>query len=276
MSLIPVNSLQTADGQLVSLSALRGSSDAKAIPLDQGQQIVNVAVSSSAVQLSISLAATLGIGTIFAGSGSLKAREVAYWQDATAFADSPVQPPGANIVTQTRWGFGLRVFFRVQQLDASFKLTYATIGAGVQYGKLVASYEVQTLGLGPQALPAILDGMTQFGELTTDTIRDLNGKVLTNLISLLAAPPPGGFTPRPLAVQVTIPAVFDPIVKARDEVFAMRRIREGSSLNAAIQQAGNNHSADVIKSVYDLVVGNQPPNTPPPSSAVAFAKTWLG
>lgn len=276
MSLVPVNSLQTADGQLVSLAALRGELDAKPIPLDEGTQILNVAATSSAVQLSVSLAATLGIGTIFAGSGSAKANELAYWQDACAFADSAAQPAGANIVTQTRWGFGLRIFFRVQQLDASFKLSYATLTAGVQYGKVTASYEAQTLGLGPQALPAILNGLSQFGELTTDTIRDLNGKVLTNLSALLAAPPPGGFTARPLAVQVTIPAVFDPIIKARDEVFAMRRIRAGSSLNAAVQQAGASHSADVIRAVYAAVVGDQPPDSNPPKSAVDFAKTWMG
>ena len=127
-----------------------------------------------------------------------------------------------------------------------------------------------------EALPAILDGLNQFGELTADTIRDLNGKVLTNLSALLEAPPTGGFTPRLLAVKVAIPTVFDPIIKARDEVFAMRRIRAGSTLNVAIQQAGNNHSADVIKAVYASVLGNQHPDMVPPNSVVTFAKAWMG
>lgn len=39
----------------------------------------------------------------------------------------------------------------------------------------------------------------------------------------------------------------DPIVNAWDEVFAMRRIRARNPLNAAVQLAGNNQSADVIK-----------------------------
>ena len=33
---------------------------------------------------------------------------------------------------------------------------------------------------------------------------------------------------------------------------------------------------DVIKAVYDLVVGNHPPDQPPPALAVSFAKDWLG
>ena len=33
---------------------------------------------------------------------------------------------------------------------------------------------------------------------------------------------------------------------------------------------------DVIKAVYDVVVGNHPPDQPPPASAVSFAKGWLG
>ena len=53
MSLIPVNTLRTANGQLVSLAALRGALDAKAIPLDDGTEIENATVVSGAVQFSV-------------------------------------------------------------------------------------------------------------------------------------------------------------------------------------------------------------------------------
>ena len=144
------------------------------------------------------------------------------------------------------------------------------------YGKLLASYEIQTLGLGPQALPAILDGLSQFGELTPDTIRDLNGKVVTNLSALLESPPAGGFTARSLAVQASIPSIFDPIIKAKDEVFAMRRIRAGKFLDDAIQQAGANPNPDVIKAVYSSIAGNIASNAPPSTSGQNAAKGWLG
>jgi hypothetical protein len=167
------------------------------------------------------------------------------------------------------------MMFRAQQLDASFKLMFATIGAGVQLGLASASYEVQTLGMGPLALTAILGGLSEFGTLNGDTFHELNTSVISNLSDLIAQHGKE-FDVRPLAIQVKIPLELDPIVKARSEIFAMCRIREGTNLKDALAQAGFSRSPGAIRAIYQKVVGNIPDTQPPPQSARAAAKSWLG
>ncbi len=273
MTLIPVNPLRTDDGDLVSLTTLRGKLRAQPIPLDNPNEIQNVIVAGGASNISVSLATNLGVGTIF--TGTAKASEFGYWLDAVASADSATKPTDANIVNKTRWGYGLRIMFRVQQLDASASLNFATIGANVQLGLLSASYEVQTLGLGPLALTAILDGISQFGTINRDTFADLNTTVIDNVKKVIADPQ-AILTVRPLAVQVNFPVEQNPIDKAQSEVFAMRRIREGTDLKDALAKAGLNRSVDDIRAVYLKVAGNIPEDQKPPQSARDFAKAWLG
>src|SRR5262249_31339246 len=143
-------------------------------------------VTVSTQQISISVAAKLGIGSIFTSSG--QGNEAGFWLDAMAFADSAVAPTPQNIVSQTRWGYGLRILFHARQLNTSFNLNFAVLGAGVEYGFVDASYEVQTIGLGPMALATILDGLSQFGTLRGDTFHDLNTTVIQNVSKLISNP----------------------------------------------------------------------------------------
>jgi len=272
MLFIPINPLLTTDGDLVSLAALRGTLRAQPLPLDEGTTVQNVVVSLGGQEISVSLAASLGVGSVFTGSGKL--HENAFWLDAVAFADSPTRTTNENIVKKTRWGYGLRMMFRAQQLDASVKLSFPLLGAHVDLGLASASYEVQTIGLGAQALASVLGSLSQFGTLRGDTFHDLNTTVINDLTQLIAQHGTE-FHPRPLAVQVKIPLELDPIVKARSEVFAMRRIREAASLKDALARAGAAHNADAIRAVYRKIAGDLPETQPPPKSARETAKEWL-
>jgi hypothetical protein len=274
MNLIPINPLLTDEGDLVSLAALRGALRAQPIQLDPDTPIGSVTVSTQ--QISISVAAKLGIGSIFTSSG--QGNEAGFWLDAMAFADSAIVPASRtpqNIVSQTRWGYGLRILFHARQLDTSFNLSFAVLGAGVEFGLIAASYEVQTIGLGPMALAATLDGISQFGTLRGDTFHDLNTTVIHNL-SKLIADPPSAFEPRPIAAMLSIPVELDPIVKARSEVFAVRRIREGQSLKDALSRAGDKYDGSAIRSVYQKLASGLQDADVPPESAKTSAKEWLG
>jgi hypothetical protein len=52
MTLIPINPLRTDDGNLVSLTALRGNLKAQPVPLDAGTTVQNVAVLLAGQQIS--------------------------------------------------------------------------------------------------------------------------------------------------------------------------------------------------------------------------------
>jgi hypothetical protein len=271
MSLIPINPLRTTDGDLVSLASLRGALRAQPIELDEGTAIGNVRALTQ--DLSISLGGKLGVGSIFASS--VQANEFGFWLDAMASADSALSADPQNIVSQTRWGFGLRILFRARQLSSSVKLNFAILGAAVDLGLASASYEVQTIGLGPMALGSVLEGLSQFGTLRGDTFHDLNTTVLQNMIKLIREHSKE-FTPRPVAVQLRIPAEIDPLPKARTEVFTMRRLREGSSIKEALARAAGKYDENVIRAVYRKLAPGLKDADAPPDSVRAKAKQWLG
>src|SRR5215469_5531078 len=77
MAFIPVSPLETNDGDLVSLTTLRGKLRALPIQLDDPSDIQNTIVTGGASDISVSLATSLGVGTIF--TGTAKASEFGYW-----------------------------------------------------------------------------------------------------------------------------------------------------------------------------------------------------
>ena len=195
--------------------------------------------------------------------------------DAMAFADSSYQHSPQNIVSQTRWGYGLRILCRAQKLDTSFNLSFGVLGAAVDLGLATVSYEVQTIGLGPMALAAVLGGLSQFGALDGQTFHDLNTTVIQNLSKLIAKPS-SPLTPRPVAVQLSIPVEMDPVVKARSEVFAMRRLRDNMPLADALIKAAGKYDPAAVRAVYNKIAPGVPDNAKPGKDAQSFAKEWMG
>ena len=275
MYVLPVNPLQSSDGNIVSLSELRGNLTAMPVALDQGTVIGSFAVLIE--ELSVSVAAQLGVGSIF--TASVQANEAGFWMDAMQFADSDFRQFPNNVITdivsQTRWGYGLRILCRADQIDPSLNLSFGVLGAAADLGLANVSYEVQTIGLGPSALAAVLDGVSQFGALNSDTLRSLTTTVIENVKEIIANPS-APLTPRPIAVQLNIPVGLDPVLKARSEVFAMRRLRDGMSLTNALTRAGDDHDASAIRGLYQVIDPGIADNDPPTAEAQKFAKQWLG
>lgn len=271
MNILPISPLVGADGNLVSLSGLRGTLSATPISLDPGSGVGGLSMVTQ--QLSVSVAAKLGVGSIFASS--VQANELGFWLDAMAFADSSSQPTPGNIISQTRWGYGLRILCRVQQIDTSVNLNFAMLGAAVDLKLATASYEVQTIGLGPAALGVVLSGLSQFGALNSLTFHDLNTTVIKKLADLLANPP----TPlalRPISVQLAIPVEAGVVSKAHSEVFAMRRIRDNMPLKIALTRAAGHYDNTVIGAVYQKLTPGTPDTSQPGNAAKAYAKQWMG
>jgi hypothetical protein len=154
-------------------------------------------------------------------------------------------------------------------------LSFGVLGAAVDLGLASVSYEVQTFGLGPTALAAVLGGLSQFGALDGQTFHDLNTTVIQNLSKLIEKPP-APLTPRPVAVQLSIPVEIDPVVKARSEVFAMRRLRENMPLADALIKAAGKYDAAAIRAVYNKIASGVPDNSKPGKDAQSFAKEWMG
>lgn len=275
MYTLPISPLVSPDGNLVSLLGLRGTLKATPVALDAGSIPDSFDVFTQ--EISVSVGAKLGVGSIF--SASAQSNETGFCMDAIQFSDSGVRQFAndavTDIVSQTRWGYGLRILCRAKQLDASLNLNFSLLGAASDLGLATVSYEVQTIGLGPSALGAILGGVSQFGALNSDTLRSLRTTVIENLDKIIANPPVPLFA-RPVSVKLTIPVGLDPVIRAQSEVFAMRRLRDGVSLASAIARAGNRYDVGAIRGVYKGVQPGIGDADLPSATSKQYAKQWMG
>lgn len=226
----------------------------------------------SSQEIAVTLAANLGLGGIFGGTVGFN--EVGYWLDAMAYTDRfEEEPADGNLVLATRFGFGLRVMFRVTKLNTKVSLSYGMIGAAVDVGYANASYEIDAFGLGAGALPVILRGIGQFGTLNSDTFYKLNTVVLKNLVEYIKANI-STLQPHRVAALVRSVRTGDSLDVSQPVLFAMRRIRSGRSLRDALADAGDLDSAS-IRLVYSNVLGDVPDTTEPRDRDEQKADEWL-
>ena len=227
-------------------------------------------------QIDVTLAGNLNIGAIF--GGTVAAGEVGYWLDAMAYSDQYENAPGPNgVILGNRFGYGLRVMFRVKQLSAKAKLTYNLIGASVDAGFAQAGYEIEAYGFGPQAphaLATILDGVASSGTtLTADTFYKLNSSILKNLVAYIESNE-ATMQPVRVATLVSNSKPGDSLDVSQAVLYAMRAISSGATLEAALKSAGDLDPTS-IRLAYSSIMGDVPSNTEPSNANSAAADRWL-
>jgi hypothetical protein len=225
-------------------------------------------------EISVTLAGNLNIGAIF--TGSVSANEVGYWLDAMAYTDKYEEAPSANgMQLASRFGYGLRVMFRVRKLNPKANLNYGLIGASLDAGFAQASYEIDAFGLGSGALAVILEGIAQSGtSLTSDTFYKLNTSILKNLVAYIKAHL-ATLTPMRVAALVTSTEDADSLDTSSAVLYAVRQISKGRSLQDALNGAGDLDPTS-IRLAYSSIVGDLSDETAPPSSSDRDkANDWL-
>jgi hypothetical protein len=227
-------------------------------------------------EISVSLASSLNIGGIF--SGSVSANEVGYWLDAMAYSDRYEELTTPNgLVLANRFGFGLRIMFRVRKLNPKANLNYGLLGAAIDAGYARASYEINALGFGAhaaEALAIILEGVASSGtELSSDTFYKLNKTILKNLTEYIKANV-GSLQPTRIAALVRRVSDDDSLDTSLAILFAMRQIRGGKSLQDALASAGDLDSA-AIRLTYANVLGDVDESAKPTSINKSTADEWL-
>jgi hypothetical protein len=227
-------------------------------------------------EISVSLAASLNIGAIFNGSAS--ANEVGYWLDAMAYADRYEEQPTTNgMVLANRFGYGLRVLFRVRKLNLKATINYGLLGASIDAGYAKASYEIAALGFGEhaaEALAMILEGVAASGtDVNSDTFYKLNKSILKNL-SAYIRDNIGSMQPTRIAALMRRPADDDSLDTSHAILFAMRKISGGYSLRDALAAAGDLDSASV-RLTYANVLGDVAETAEPTRTQQRVADEWL-
>jgi hypothetical protein len=224
-------------------------------------------------EISVSLAGSLNLGAIF--TGAISNNEVGYWLDAMAYSDRYEETPAPNgLVLASRFGFGLRIMLRVRKINPKATLNYGLIGAAVDAGFAQASYEIDSFGLGQQALPLILGGIAQAGpSLTSDTFYKLNTSILKNLVTYINANLTS-LQPVRVAALVRSALEADSLDRSEAVLFAMREIRSGKTLHDALANAGDLDSS-TIRLTYANILGDSSETIQPTTINQQQADEWL-
>jgi len=265
---LPVNPARTPSGALVSLTKLLGEDKAHPLPLGPNPVLSNFSVIASEIDLTV--AAKLGIGNIF--SGTLNYGDRAFYLDATAFTDVYTESPGTPICG-TRWGVGLRVLLHVSDVKDGLTLNFGLVGAAVQLGLAKALYEIDGMGI-LDGLSVVLGELHGFGDFTAETFYRINDAVIPKLADYMKNNA-SKLTPVPYQVQLIQPVEIDAILSAQSIVFAMRRLRQGCSLDEALVKAAGRHDQTEIRATYQKMAPGLPPDQRPPQSIRDAANEWL-
>ncbi len=269
MNMIPINPVRTKSGALAVLVAELGEERARPTPLPPGADPFESGHVDMGA-LSVSLAASLNVGTIF--GGSLSANDKGFFWDIGAYTDVPDDDPAPGGITATRWGVALRVLLRVRDLSGSASLGISMVGAAVELNMAQARYEILGLGIGIDGLLLVLDELPALGDFTHETYLKLNGAVMKKMADYIRDNV-GALHPQPLAVEVD--RDLDPGARARATVYAIRSIADGQTLGAALELAPVGLDRAMIRGVYQDRTGSQEPAAIPSDTARREARAWL-
>ncbi|MDQ1638801.1 MAG: hypothetical protein QOF62_2140 [Pyrinomonadaceae bacterium] len=260
------------------------SESSAAAPLANTDNAFKETLASAAVQdtrvsnqeISVTLAGSLNIGAIF--TGAVSANEVGYWLDAMAYSDRYEETPAANgLVLANRFGFGLRVMFRVRKLNPKANLNYGLLGAAIDAGFAEASYEIDAIGFGThaaEALAMILEGVGAYGPaLNSDTFYKLNTSITKNLVAYIKTNLKS-LQPTRVATLLRSALDEDSLQMSHAILFAMRQIKDGKRLIDALAAAGDMNPI-AIRLAFANVMGDVSDTTKPTKADSKTAGEWL-
>ena len=215
------------------------------------------------------LTAALGFGGGQSASGDAsavyKVIDLLQTQDVAA-SDGPVQA----------WVFGVGVRMSLSVINASASVTasYASIAAAATLGGAETSFELQTVGMGFDALPALrgltLQSLKGFDVGTVEAL----GDAWFQLGSYMGTADPSKFSPRLVGVRW---APADAIGSSGGSYgFALRAVRWPLSLNAALAKTatfkdGYALNEQIVRDVYAALVPGDADKVPD-SGIVGTAK----
>lgn len=270
MYFLPVKPLLTKEGALAVLVNDLGMEGATPVPLaDPARALSNFNVVSDA--LSISIAARLGVGSIF--SGAVSAKDRGFYFDAMTYTDAYQEHtlPDRRIYA-TRWGVGIRVLLRVLDIAGNASLNFGLVGAAVELQQARAQYEITGIGIGIDGLVIVLEELPAIGDFKYETYQKLNGAVVKKLAAYIKEHK-AQLVPQPVAVGLT--ANLDPLRQSRSVYYAIRSIADRRPLNEALSGASAVLDRDVVRSIYVQITNSDDAAAKPDRESERVAEEWL-
>jgi len=216
MIVYPVGPTRTSKGALLSLTSVLTPEEAMPVPLETGTNPYT-SFRIAGEQVSIAASAKLDVAAVFKGSASFNERGFVF--DAVAYVDQYAQNSSSPVV-MTRWGSGMRVAVRLMDLKIDVAGSFGSIAATAQLGLGRAQYEILGLGLGLDALTAILADLPPMGEFGLDAYTKLTTSIYGALKNYITDHR-NDLTPVPFAVGLKDSIEHDPVTDARSVYLAV-------------------------------------------------------
>jgi hypothetical protein len=206
----------------------------------------------------------------FSGVAEVKAKagvETHYFLSDLVITVQLDNPDPDSIITSATYGLGFRIGIIAFDVDVSFTASMASLAAAASLNMAKTSYQVDTIGLGLEALsavkPLINNVSGPFNVETLETIGAINyelGKLIVDK----------GNTMQPGVMRVTVDTDrlgsalsdgsvnrFDSVIKG--QIFALERAYRDKTGNEAIADAEKvpeeNINAEVVCQTYEQVLG---------------------
>jgi len=265
---VPIDPTLDDQGAFLALSFMPHPARMKPVPLGQGES----AFSGFRVMqnsLGASLAARLGVASIF--SGSLEADSVAFLYEAMLYTEKFASREVGQEIIGTRWGAGLRLALRVSGLKTAASLGLGIVAANVQIGLARATYELIGIGL---SQPGILSALPDPGDFDFNSYH----KVLeaTKAVKEYMANNLGQLVAKPFAVSLSKPFEQQNLENSQSVVFAMLRLFRKKTLKEALAEiSGRAISPDVVKETYGSFGNICDETIRPDGSLSSRAQKWL-
>lgn len=217
---------------------------------------------------SLSVFSTLGITGIASVTASLTT--LAAYRDVTRFHEAIAPASNIGPIRGTLWGAGFRLTLTVSDIQIEGSLTMPWAAAATELGIANSSYELRAFGLVDPALLGSMPVTGRFDTAALSAIRDTELAVRTFM-----AQHTDRLVAQPFMVLMDELPVAPVMTEARGQLFAMKQIRNGRTLEESLARAKSlDLHRPTIRRVYSRIAPGGPDATPS-HPAQGEAKQWL-
>jgi hypothetical protein len=249
-----------------TLAGEKGEQEVAPQPLGKQQPFQQLEVS----QETYSGALATKLGLVVAGSANAAISWLALVYEAMAFSEVIEEGPIHNTVAGTRWGAGLRLTLKVFDVHSDLKLDIGFVAAQAQLNRVKADYKMSLIGITDASMFKLIPGPGTFDFKSYSRIVTATERVLDFMGTAASK---AKLKAVPIAVLLSKPPVAEPLDDARNIVFAMRQIGEGTPLEEAKKiSASKGFGTDTVEAVYRQYARS---SSTPTKDERNRAKRWL-
>jgi hypothetical protein len=267
---VQIDPTLTKGGAFAALSDLPRGDQLKPVPPDPNATAFGTR-RADGDSYNFSAATQLGLGSVADAAASFQTRTYAY--DLVYYTPVTTTTPNGDLIFGTWWGAGIRVRLEVTNFRAKVNLNLANIAAAASIGLVDASYSIEGLGIADVSIFKLLPAPGRFDDGSLKKILQAMNNVDKNILM-----PKKNLVAVPFMIWVANAALTfaTPVDRARSQLYALRRIRDGLEQGKAVAAAKKDGIDPLlVETIYTQWALTTAASPSPSAQAITRAKVWL-